>query len=130
MKDLNKVIFVGRLAADPVIKTTSTGQPMANLRLATNAYWRDSSGEMQTKTDFHDVVAWRNVAESITDQLHKGDSILVEAKLQPRKWQTADGQPRRSIDIVATRIVSTQSDDVQQYIKDVRQALQLDTTTQ
>lgn len=100
---VNKVILVGHLGADPEIRRTNDGKPIANLRLATSESWKDkSTGERREKTEWHRVVIFNEglcrVAESY---LRKGAKVYVEGQLQTRKWQDKEsGQDRYSTEIV------------------------------
>ena len=69
--DLNKATIIGRLTADPESRTTPTGQTVVSFSLATNLVWKDGNGEKQEKTEFHNIVAWRKLAEIITQYLKK-----------------------------------------------------------
>lgn len=92
---INRVILVGRLTADPQLRFTQTGLTVAHLRLATND--RD-------QTEFHDVVAWRRLAEVAGLYLGKGRRIYVEGRLHGRTWQAQDGTTRRGVEVVAERL--------------------------
>jgi single-strand DNA-binding protein len=99
---VNKVILVGNLGADPEIRRTQDGRPIANLRIATSESWRDrSSGERREKTEWHRVVIFNEglckVAESY---LRKGSKVYLEGQLQTRKWQDQSGQDRYSTEVV------------------------------
>ncbi|WP_428651155.1 single-stranded DNA-binding protein [Roseibium sp.] len=99
---VNKVILVGNLGADPEIRRTQDGRPIANLRIATSETWRDrSSGERRERTEWHRVVIFNEglckVAESY---LRKGSKVYIEGQLQTRKWQDQSGQDRYSTEVV------------------------------
>jgi len=99
---VNKVILVGNLGADPEIRRTQDGRPVANLRLATTETWRDkSSGERREKTEWHNVVIFNEGLCKIAEQyLKKGSKIYVEGQLQTRKWQDKEGQDRYTTEVV------------------------------
>lgn len=99
---VNKVILVGNLGADPEIRRTQDGRPIANLRLATSESWRDkSSGEQKERTEWHRVVIFSEGLCKIAEQyLKKGSKIYVEGQLQTRKWQDQSGQDRYSTEVV------------------------------
>ena len=99
---VNKVILVGNLGADPEIRRTQDGRPVANLRLATSESWKDkNTGERREKTEWHRVVIFSNGLAEIADKyLEKGDKIYIEGKLQTRKWQDQSGQDRYSTEVV------------------------------
>ncbi len=99
---VNKVILVGNLGADPEIRRTQDGRPIANLRLATSDSWRDkATGERKEKTEWHRVVIFNENLCKIAEQyLKKGSKIYVEGALQTRKWQDQSGQERYSTEVV------------------------------
>jgi single-strand DNA-binding protein len=99
---VNKVILVGNLGADPEIRRTSDGRPIANLRVATSESWKDkSTGERREKTEWHRVVIFNEGLCRIVEQyLKKGAKIYLEGQLQTRKWQDKEGQDRYSTEVV------------------------------
>jgi single-strand DNA-binding protein len=103
---INKVIFIGNLGADPEVRHLESGVSVARLRIATNENYRDKAGEWQTVTEWHDVVAWRWLAERAEKQLTKGSMVYIEGKLTHRKWQDKDGVERYSTEVVANELRS------------------------
>lgn len=99
---VNKVILVGNLGADPELRYTPSGVAVANFSLATSETYKDRDGNRQTKTEWHNIVAWRQLAEICGKYLHKGKQIYVEGLLQTRKWQDRDGNDRYTTEIVIT----------------------------
>lgn len=99
---VNKVILIGNLGADPEIKRTQDGRPIANLRIATSETWRDrNSGERREKTEWHRVVIFNEGLCKVAEQyLKKGAKVYVEGQLQTRKWQDQSGQDRYSTEVV------------------------------
>ena len=99
---VNKVILVGNLGADPEIRRTQDGRPIANLRVATTDSWRDKvTGERKERTEWHRVVIFSEGLCKVAEQyLKKGARIYVEGSLQTRKWQDQQGQDRYSTEIV------------------------------
>ena len=99
---VNKVILVGNLGADPEIRRTQDGRPIANLRVATSESWRDkATGERKEKTEWHRVVIFNEGLCKIAEQyLKKGSKVYLEGALQTRKWQDKDGQDRYSTEVV------------------------------
>ena len=99
---VNKVILIGNLGADPEIRNTQDGRPIANLRLATTESWRDkSSGERREKTEWHRVVIFNEGLCRIAEQyLKKGSKIYLEGQLQTRKWQDQSGADKYSTEVV------------------------------
>jgi single-strand DNA-binding protein len=99
---VNKVILIGNLGADPEIRRTQDGRPIANLRLATSESWRDkATGERKEKTEWHRVVIFNENLCRIAEQyLKKGSKVFIEGQLQSRKWQDQSGQDRYSTEVV------------------------------
>ena len=99
---VNKVILIGNLGADPEIRRTQDGRPIANLRIATSDSWRDkSTGERKEKTEWHRVVIFNENLCKIAEQyLKKGSKVYIEGALQTRKWQDQSGQDRYSTEVV------------------------------
>lgn len=99
---VNKVILVGNLGADPEIRRTQDGRPIANLRIATSETWRDrGSGERRERTEWHRVVIFNEGLCKIAEQyLRKGAKVYIEGQLQTRKWQDQSGQERFSTEVV------------------------------
>jgi len=103
--DLNKVFLIGRLTADPILKTTPTGQSVCTLRIATNRVWTDrNSGQKQNETQYHNIVLWRRLAEISSQFLTKGSLVLIEGRLQTRSWQDSSGKNQYRTEIVAERM--------------------------
>jgi len=99
---VNKVILIGNLGADPEIRRTQDGRPIANLRIATSESWRDkTTGERREKTEWHRVVIFNENLCRIAEQyLKKGSKVYLEGALQTRKWQDQSGQDRYSTEVV------------------------------
>ncbi len=100
-RGINKVILVGNLGADPEVRYTQSGSPVANLRIATSERWKDKqSGEPQERTEWHRVVLFGKLGEIAEQYLKKGSQVYIEGRLQTRKWQGQDGQDRYSTEVV------------------------------
>jgi len=97
---VNKVFLLGSLGKDPMIKTTPSGAKVANFSMATNETYKDSSGERQKKTEWHNVVLWRGLAEVAEKYLHKGSQVFIEGKLTTRSWEKPDGTKVYTTEIV------------------------------
>jgi single-strand DNA-binding protein len=99
---VNKVILIGNLGADPEIRRTQDGRPVANLRVATSESWRDkATGERKEKTEWHRVVIFNeNICKVAEQYLKKGSKVFIEGQLQTRKWQDQSGQERYSTEVV------------------------------
>src|ERR1700741_2466683 len=99
---VNKVILIGNLGADPEIKRTQDGRPIANLRIATFDTWRDkATGERKEKTEWHRVVIFSEGLCKIAEQyLKKGSKVYLEGQLQTRKYTDKDGNEKYSTEVV------------------------------
>ncbi len=97
---VNKVILVGRLGKDPETRYMTNGEAVTNVTLATSENWKDKNGEKQEKTEWHNLVFYRRLAEIAGEYLKKGSQIYVEGKLQTRKWQDKEGKDRYTTEIV------------------------------
>jgi single-strand DNA-binding protein len=99
---VNKVILIGNLGADPEIRRTQDGRPIANLRVATSESWRDkNTGERKEKTEWHRVVIFNEGLCKIAEQyLKKGSKVYLEGQLQTRKWTDKDNIERYSTEVV------------------------------
>lgn len=106
---VNKVILIGNLGADPEIRRTQDGRPIANLNIATAETWRDkNSGERKEKTEWHRVVIFNEGLCKVAEQyLKKGAKVYIEGALTTRKWQDQSGQDKYSTEIVLQGFNST-----------------------
>jgi single-strand DNA-binding protein len=101
---LNKVLLIGRLTRDPETRYTSSGAAVVNFGIAVNRRFQDQSGEWRDDTCFINVVAWRKLAERLSNQLGKGSAVLVEGRLQSRSWEAQDGSRRSTIEVNALSV--------------------------
>jgi len=102
---LNKAILIGRLVANPEMRSTPSGQNVCSFRIATNRVWTDQkTGQKQKKTEYHNIVLWRRLAEIASQYLTKGALVLIEGRLQTRSWQDKSGNQRFRTEIVAERM--------------------------
>jgi single-strand DNA-binding protein len=99
--NVNKVLLVGRLTRDPEIRTTSTGQTVASISMATNRFWKDKNGQKQDQTEYHNVVLWGRLGEIAGQYLTKGQECYIEGRMQTRKYTAKDGTERRTAEVVA-----------------------------
>lgn len=104
MANLNKVFLIGNLTRDPELRYTPGGTAVANLGLAVNRRFKDSSGELKEEVCFLTVTVWDKQAEACCEYLTKGRPVFVEGVLQSRFWETSDGQKRSAIDVRAERV--------------------------
>ncbi|PLX26797.1 single-stranded DNA-binding protein [Candidatus Parcubacteria bacterium] len=107
--DLNKVQIIGRLTRDPEIRTTPNGQSVAQIGVATNFVWTDAQGQKQERVEYHNVVAWRKLAEIIGQYLKKGAKVYFEGRLQTRDWTGQDNVKRYRTEIIAENMIMLDS---------------------
>ena len=96
---VNKVILVGNLGRDPEIRSTPSGQNVANFSVATTRRWKDRDGNRQEKTEWHNIVAWGKQAEIAGQYLTKGKQVFVEGRLETRTWEK-DGQKHYRTEVI------------------------------
>jgi single-strand DNA-binding protein len=104
-RSINKVILIGNLGKDPEVRYTGSGVAVATFTLATNESWRDADGNTQERTEWHNLVAWRKLAEVIGEYLKKGSKIYVEGRLQYRTYDDKNGVKRYVTEIVIDQMV-------------------------
>ena len=92
MASVNKVILMGNLGKDPEVRFMPNGDAVCNFSIATTDNWKDKNGEKQERTEWHNIVMYRKLAEIAGEYLKKGGQVYVEGRLQTRKWQGQDGQ--------------------------------------
>lgn len=98
---LNKMMLIGRLAQDPELKATPQGVAVCSFTVATDESYKDKSGQMVNKTEWHKVVMWRYLAENAGKYLKKGSQVYIEGKLETRSWEK-DGQKHYTTEIIAS----------------------------
>jgi single-strand DNA-binding protein len=104
--DLNKAMIIGRLTKDPEIRTTPSGQTVATFSLATNFVWTDQAGQKQEKVEFHNIVAWRRLADIVGQYLKKGAKVYIEGRIQTRDWVgQQDNVKRYRTEIIAENMI-------------------------
>ena len=103
--DLNKVMLIGRLTRDPELKSLASGRSVASFSVATGRQWKDQNGQVQKQTEFHNVVAWGKLGETISQYLHKGSKLYIEGRLQTRDWTGQDGVKRYRTEIIADSMI-------------------------
>jgi len=104
LPNLNRVLIVGNLTKDPELRSTSTGVPVANFRIASNRRFKDNSGEWREDVCYIGIVAWQKLAEACADRLTKGSAVFVEGELRSRSLEADDGNKRNVIEIRANYI--------------------------
>ena len=104
MSGVNKAIIVGRLGADPEMKTVGANSTVTRLSVATSENWVDKDGHKQERTEWHRVVVWGKLAEICGKHLSKGRQVYLEGRLQTRSWEDQQGQKKYSTEIVANTV--------------------------
>ncbi len=104
-RGVNKVILVGNLGKDPEVRYMSNGNAVCNVTLATSESWKDKqTGEQKDKTEWHNIVFYRRLAEIAGEYLKKGSQVYIEGKLQTRKWEDKSGNDRYTTEIIANEM--------------------------
>ena len=97
---LNKVTLIGRLGQDPIVRYMPNGDAVCNFSLATNESWKDKNGQKQERTEFHNIVIYRKLAEIAGQYLKKGSQVYLEGKIQSRKYTDKNGVERTAYEII------------------------------
>lgn len=101
---LNKVILIGNLGDNPELRYTANGNAVTNVSLATNKKFKGANGKMEDKTEWHRLVFFQSLAETVVKYLEKGSLIYVEGEITTRKWQDKDGNDKYSTDIICNQM--------------------------
>ena len=105
MSNGNSVTLVGNITRDPELRFTNTGQATASFGLAVNRMWTDrQTNERREATSFFDIVCWREMAENVSESLQKGARVVVTGRLEQRSWETAEGERRSKIEVIADEV--------------------------
>ncbi|HEX8660203.1 MAG TPA: single-stranded DNA-binding protein [Hymenobacter sp.] len=104
MAGVNKVILVGNLGKDPEVRHLEGGVSVAHFTLATNEYYKDKQGTRVERTEWHNISAWRGLADMADKYLKKGQQVYIEGKLRTRQYQDKDQQTRYITEIIADEI--------------------------
>ncbi|HBB56699.1 TPA: single-stranded DNA-binding protein [Patescibacteria group bacterium] len=102
--NLNKAFIIGNLTRDPESRSLPSGASVASFSVATNRVWRDQQGQKKEEVQFHNVVVFGKQADSVVQYLKKGNSVLVEGRIQTRNWNAQDGSKKSRTEIVAERV--------------------------
>lgn len=105
MAGLNKVMLIGNLGKDPEVKTLDNGAKIATFPLATSENYKDKEGNRQTRTEWHNLVLWRGLADIAENYLHKGSQVFVEGRLSTRKWEDKEGHTRYTTEVIGDNLV-------------------------
>ena len=99
MSDLNRIVLVGRLTADPMLKYTPAGTAVASVSLAVGKTY-SQNGERKKQVSFFNCIAWSKLGETIAEYCKKGHRIGIEGQLQQRRWEDQDGNKKSTVEIV------------------------------
>jgi single-strand DNA-binding protein len=105
MAGLNKVMLIGNLGKDPEVKTLDNGAKIATFPLATSETYKDKEGNRQTRTEWHNLVLWRGLADIAESYLHKGSQVYIEGRLSTRKWEDKEGNTRYTTEVIGDNLV-------------------------
>jgi single-strand DNA-binding protein len=104
--DLNRVMLIGNVTRDPELRTTPTGQNVCSFSVATNRRWKDqTSGELKESAEFHNLVAWGKLAQTVSSYLKKGSKVYVEGRLQTRSWEDQTGVKKYRTEVILDSMI-------------------------
>jgi len=98
---MNKIMLIGNLGKDPEMNYTPSGVAVTKFSLAVNRNTKTPTGEKQEETEWFNIVAWRQLAETCNTYLHKGSKVFIEGRLTQRKYTDRDGNQRTAVDVIA-----------------------------
>ena len=101
---MNVIFLIGNLGKDPEVRSTNSGSSVANFSIATTERWRDSEGERQEKTTWHDCVVWGSLTKVVNEWVVKGMKVAVVGRLEKRKWEDKEGNTRYQTEVVVERL--------------------------
>lgn len=105
MRSVNKVILIGNVGKDPVVRRTGDGRAVANFSVATSESYTDRQQQAQERTEWHTIVAWGKLGEICERFVTRGKQVYVEGRLQTRKWTDREGKERYSTEVVASTMM-------------------------
>ena len=105
MRGINKITLMGNLTRDPELKQTTSGTPVARIGIATGRKWKDQNGVIQEDVEFHNVVAWSNLAKIASQYLKKGSPAYIEGRMAYRKYTDKTGVEKTVAEVIASDIV-------------------------
>lgn len=103
-RGLNKVMIIGHLGKDPEMRYTPSGRAVTTFNVAVSRSWNSSDGERRSETEWFKIVSWGNLAEICNKYLTKGQQVYIEGRLQTRRWEDKEGNPRKSVEVVANEM--------------------------
>jgi single-strand DNA-binding protein len=101
---LNKIMLIGNLGRDPEMNYTPSGVAVTKFSLAVTRVTKTSTGEKQNETEWFNIVAWRQLAETCSTYLHKGSKVYIEGRLTQRKYTDREGAQRTSVEVTANEM--------------------------
>jgi single-strand DNA-binding protein len=104
MKGLNKVMLIGNVGADPVLKTIEGDVKVARFSIATSESYKDENGKLNTSTEWHNIILWRGLASFAEKHVHKGSMLFVEGKIKTRSYEDKEGVKKYVTEIIAENI--------------------------
>ena len=104
-KSLNKVMLIGNLGKDPELRYTTSGVAVASFSIATSDNWKDKDGNLQERTEWHNIIAWRKLGEICGEWLKKGKRVYIEGKIQTRSYDDKNDVKRYITEIVAESLI-------------------------
>lgn len=108
-KDLNKVMLIGRLGQDPEIRYTQSGVAVTTFSVATGFKWKDNDGNWQERTEWHNLKAWRGLAETCSTYLKKGSKVYIEGRLETSSWEDENKKKHYKTEIVTDELIMLDS---------------------
>ncbi|HMT12257.1 MAG TPA: single-stranded DNA-binding protein [Ignavibacteria bacterium] len=108
-KDLNKAMLIGRLGQDPELKYTQSGVAVVSFSVATGMKWKDQEGNWQERTEWHNVKAWRGLAETCSNYLKKGSKVYIEGRLETSNWEDENKKKHYKTEIVIDEMIMLDS---------------------
>ena len=98
-------MIIGNVTRDPESRSTPDGTPVTSFSVATNMRWTDKAGQRQDRAEYHNIVAWRKLADICTQYLKKGSKVYIEGRLQTRSWDDQQGQKHWRTEIIAENMI-------------------------
>ncbi len=105
MKTVNKVTLLGNATRDPELTKLPSGREVCTFGLATNRVWKDEQGQRQSEAEFHDIVAWGELARLCADHVRKGKPLYIEGRLHTRSWESDDGTMHYRTEVIVEELV-------------------------
>ena len=101
---LNKIMLIGNLGRDPELNVTGNGTPFARFSLAVSRNYKSNTGERREETEWFNIVAWQQLAETCNTYLHKGSKVYIEGRVTQRKYTDKNGVERTAVDVIASNM--------------------------